>query len=93
MKKWFGALIVALALTLAGLAGTSSQAAPFSGTKLQADSAVELAAKKGKKAKKAKKAKKKAKKRGKKKKAGKAGKCGAFKYYKKGKCMDARAKK
>lgn len=96
MKKWLGALIIALAVSLAGFAGTS--AAPLTGTVIKADSAVELAAKKGakkaskKKAKAKKGKKKKAKKKGKKKGA-KAGKCGAMKYYKKGKCMDAMAKK
>lgn len=94
MKKWLGAMIIALAVSLAGFAGTS--AAPLTGTVIKADSAVELAAKKGakkasKKKAKAKKGKKKAKK-GKKKKAGKAGKCGEYKYMKKGKCMDARVK-
>lgn len=96
MKKWLGALIIALAVSLAGFAGTS--AAPLMGTVIKADSAVELAAKKAAKKKSAKKAskkkagKKKAKKKGKKK-ASKAGKCGAMKYWKKGKCMDAMAKK
>lgn len=78
-------LIVALA---ALFAASTVQAATFvmPAGKAGVESSVELTAAKKKKAKK--KGKKKAKK-----KASKAGKCGAYMYYKKGKCLDARAKK
>jgi len=82
--------VLALAVTLAFSPIVSVNAAPLLGGSTQAsDSVVELAAakKKAKKAKKAKKGKK--KKKGKK---AKAGKCGTNMYYKKGKCLDARAK-
>ena len=79
--------ILALAVAIAFSPLTGSQAATFVSpdTKVSSDNmTLTVAKKKGKK--------KKGKKKGKKAKS-KAGKCGTFKYYKKGKCLDARNKK
>ena len=79
--------ILALAVAIAFSPLTGSQAATFVSpdTKVSSDNmTLTIAKKKGKK--------KKGKKKGKKAKS-KAGKCGTFKYYKKGKCLDARNKK
>ena len=79
--------ILALAVAIAFSPLTGSQAATFVSpdTKVSSDNmTLTIAKKKGKK--------KKGKKKGKKAKS-KAGKCGTYKYYKKGKCLDARNKK
>ena len=79
--------ILALAVAIAFSPLTGSQAATFVSpdTKVSTDNmTLTVAKKKGKK--------KKGKKKGKKAKS-KAGKCGTYKYYKKGKCLDARNKK
>ena len=79
--------ILALAVAIAFSPLTGSQAATFVSpdTKVSSDTmTLTIAKKKGKK--------KKGKKKGKKAKS-KAGKCGTYKYYKKGKCLDARNKK
>jgi Ni/Co efflux regulator RcnB len=79
--------ILALAVAIAFSPLTGSQAATFVSpdTKVSSDNmTLTVAKKKGKK--------KKGKKKGKKAKS-KAGKCGTYKYYKKGKCLDARNKK
>ena len=79
--------ILALAVAIAFSPLTGLQAATFVSpdTKVSSDNMTQtIAKKKGKK--------KKGKKKGKKAKS-KAGKCGAYKYYKKGKCLDARNKK
>ena len=79
--------ILALAVAIAFSPLTGSQAATFVSpdTKVSSDNmTLTIAKKKGKK--------KKGKKKGKKAKS-KAGKCGTYKYYKKGKCRDARDKK
>jgi hypothetical protein len=80
--------ILALAVAIAFSPLTGSQAATFVSpdTKVSSDNLTQtIAKKKGKK-------KKGKKKKGKKAKS-KPGKCGTFKYYKKGKCLDARNKK
>ena len=79
--------ILALAVAIAFSPLTGSQAARFVSpdTNVSSDNmTLTVAKKKGKK--------KKGKKKGKKAKS-KAGKCGTYKYYKKGKCLDARNKK
>ena len=79
--------ILALAVAIAFSPLTGSQAATFVSpdTKVSSDNmTLTIAKKKGKK--------QKGKKKGKKAKS-KAGKCGTYKYYKKGKCLDARNKK
>ena len=79
--------ILALAVAIAFSPLTGSQAATFVSpdTKVSSDNmTLTVAKKKG--------TKKKGKKKGKKAKS-KAGKCGTYKYYKKGKCLDARNKK
>jgi hypothetical protein len=77
--------ILALAIAIAFSPLTELQAATFVSpdTKVSSDNLTQhIAKKKGKrKGKKGKKAK------------SKAGKCGTYKYYKKGKCLDARNKK
>jgi hypothetical protein len=77
--------ILALAIAIAFSPLTELQAATFVSpdTKVSSDNLTQHIAKKkkGKKGKKGKKAK------------SKAGKCGTYKYYKKGKCLDARNKK
>jgi len=77
--------IVALAVAIAFSPVTELRAATFVSpdTKVSTDNLTQHIAKKkkGKKGKKGKKAK------------SKAGKCGTYKYYKKGKCLDARNKK
>ena len=77
--------VLALAVAIAFSPLTGLQAATFVSpdTKVSSDNLTQHIAKKkkGKKGKKGKKAK------------SKAGKCGTFKYYKKGKCLDARNKK
>ena len=79
--------ILALAVAIAFSPLTGSQAATFVSpdTKVSSDNMTLTVAKKKCK-------KKKGKKKGKKAKS-KAGKCGTYKYYKKGKCLDARNKK
>jgi hypothetical protein len=76
---------LALAIAIAFSPLTELQAATFVSpdTKVSSDNLTQHIAKKkkGKKGKKGKKAK------------SKAGKCGTYKYYKKGKCLDARNKK
>jgi len=74
--------ILALAIAIAFSPLTELQAATFVSpdTKVSSDNLTQHIAKK-KKGKKGKKAK------------SKAGKCGTYKYYKKGKCLDARNKK
>ena len=79
------ALMVFLALAIAIAFSPDLRAATFVSpdTKVSSDSLTQTVAKKKgkKKGKKGKKAK------------SKAGKCGTYKYYKKGKCLDARNKK
>lgn len=76
--------ITALAIAVAFSPLSELQAATFVSpdSKVSSDNLIQDIAKK----------KKKAKKKGKKAKS-KAGRCGTFKYYKKGKCQDARNKK
>jgi hypothetical protein len=78
--------ILALAIAIAFSPLTELQAATFVSpdTKVSSDNLTQHIAKK--------KGKKKKGKKGKKAKS-KAGKCGTYKYYKKGKCLDARNKK
>lgn len=79
--------VLALAVAIAFSPLTGLQAATFVSpdTKVSSDNLTQtIAKKKGKK--------KKGKKKGKKAKS-KGGKCGTYKYYKKGKCLDARNKK
>jgi hypothetical protein len=82
-KTLFAILALAIAIAFSPL--TELQAATFVSpdTKVSSDNLTQHIAKKkkGKKGKKGKKAK------------SKAGKCGTYKYYKKGKCLDARNKK
>jgi hypothetical protein len=79
--------ILALAVAIAFSPLTGSQAATFVSpdTKVSTDNMTQTIAKK--------KGKKKGKKKKGKKAKSKAGKCGTYKYYKKGKCLDARNKK
>jgi len=79
-KSLIAALAVSVGLAFSPISTVSATSLFGPGTKVQADQVIELAKKK-KKAKKGKKAK------------SKAGKCGAYKYYKKGKCLDARSKR
>jgi hypothetical protein len=82
-KTLFAILALAIAIAFSPL--TELQAATFVSpdTKVSSDNLTQHIAKKkkGKKGKKGKKAK------------SNAGKCGTYKYYKKGKCLDARNKK
>jgi hypothetical protein len=79
--------ILALAVAIAFSPLTGLQAATFVSpdTKVSTDNMTQTIAKK--------KGKKKGKKKKGKKAKSKAGKCGTYKYYKKGKCLDARNKK
>jgi hypothetical protein len=72
--------VLALAVAIAFSSLTELQAATFVSpdTKVSSDNVLMTVAKKKKGGKKAK---------------SKAGKCGTYKYYKKGKCLDARDKK
>jgi hypothetical protein len=83
-KTLFAILALAIAIAFSPL--TELQAATFVSpdTKVSSDNLTQHIAKK--------KGKKKKGKKGKKAKS-KAGKCGTYKYYKKGKCLDARNKK
>ena len=80
--------VLALAIAIAFSPLTELQAATFVSpdTKVSSDDVThQIAKKKGKK--------KGKKKKGKKAKSKGPGKCGTYKYYKKGKCLDARNKK